>query len=388
VPQAPTRESGTVEPSKTALVCATAFGFTLGLIPYLQLIGETIWLPLVTVVALVGGSLGLRSYSGRSTFEPTLGEWALGLWSSVSTPAVISLMGLMGYASFYWLGRLGVAMFGVEVFLDPSALAKWTSCTWVILCLMVLSAEDAKSLAPRLYPQVAGNRSPYFALLAGTGKLVTVAALVIGIVMASALLLGPGSTAFVVIFTLALLYSSLPLSEIGKDRRTDTAGRRSQEGIRQLFETAGYRAIGSPQTGDPESDPLLKEVDFLAYGGDRVLAVGVKHVEAADGKPSDWSMASPLLSAANLLGQRFTATDSEFNLAVRPLLIVVGGAIAESLPVFAAQEGVGFLHLPGYSAIDEVLLGAEDPEARAERAAQLLKVPRIHLPFGSGAASL
>ena len=57
----------------------------------------------MAAAAAVGGFVGIRKIESRSTFQPTLGEWALGLWSSVGQAAAISLTGFIVYALFHWI---------------------------------------------------------------------------------------------------------------------------------------------------------------------------------------------------------------------------------------------------------------------------------------------
>jgi len=255
----------------------------------------------------------------------------------------------------------------------------------VIVTFFSVPAEVAKALAAKLYPTVPGTRTPFLALLADPAKLWLVAAPAIGVVLVSVFLLDPGGTAFAAVLTVVLFYTSLPLSEIGKEKQLSTADRGAEESVRKLLEAAGYKAITSPTTGDPEVDPLLKEVDFLCYGGECVLAVGVKR-GATGANTSDWSLASTLLSAANILQERL-AKDGGLGLGVRPFLVLVGGAIGDSLRTFGEREGVSLVHLPSDSVIHEVL-GDSDPDALAERAAQLLSVPRIRGDSNRASASV
>ncbi len=376
----------TFAPNKPALVLATAFGFVLGLLPFLLLIDEWRWFPLVAAAAAVGGFVGIRKIESRSTFRPTLGEWALGLWSSVGQAAAISLTGFIVYALFYWIASGSVLIVGADLIGNPSVWGKRASAALVIVTFFSVPAEVAKALAAKLYPTVPGTRTPFLALLADPAKLWLVAALAIGVVLVSVFLLDPGGTAFAAVLTVVLFYTSLPLSEIGKEKQLGAADRGAEESVRKLLEAAGYKAITSPTTGDPEVDPLLKEVDFLAYGGERVLAVVVKRGATA-AKTSDWSMASTLLSAANILQERLAAKDGGLGLGVRPFLVLVGGAIGDSLRTFGEREGVSLVHLPSDSVIHEVL-GDSDPDALAERAAQLLSVPRIRGDSNRASASV
>ncbi|MGH8487753.1 MAG: hypothetical protein ACREXS_02465 [Gammaproteobacteria bacterium] len=333
-----------------------------------------------------GGGWRLRGHPENRVDQPTLGEWALGLWSSVGQAAAVSLTGFIVYALFYWIASGSVLIVGADLIGNPSVWGKGVSAALVIVTFLSVPAEVAKALAAKLYPAVPGTRTPFLALLADPVKLWLVAALAIGVVLVSVVLLEPGGTAFAAVLTAVLFYTSLPLSEIGKEKQLCAADRRAAESVRKLLEAAGYKAITSPTTGDPEVDPLLKEVDFLCYGGERVLAVVVKR-GATGAKTSDWSIASPLLSAANILQERLAAKDGGLGLGVRPFLVLVGGAIADSLRTFGEREGVSLVHVPSDAVIHEVL-GDPDPDALAERAAQLLSVPRISGTSNRASASV
>jgi hypothetical protein len=236
-------------------------------------------------------------------------------------------------------------------------------------------------LLQKLYPEVAGTRSPFFPLAAQPRNAILVGAGLVLALAAGLVLLDPKGLGFTLPLTFALLYTSTPLARAGERKETAETPDVSRA-IETLLLAAGYRTTRSPVTGNPEVDPLLAAVDYLALSDERAYAVGLKTL--ADPNSSvDWSTASGLRTAARALQEALPHGDGARS--VEPLLILVGGRIDEPLQQFSAEQHVRLVHVSPR----ERLRAAMDAQGQALRglALDLLGIPP-GASAGAPAASL
>jgi hypothetical protein len=331
-----------VSPNKPLLVLLAALGFALGVLPYLMLIGRPAWVVWVAAGAALIAVFALRTHASNATASPTLGEWLLGSWSAVAHSAALSLLGMMVYGLFYWVIRVGGFLLGMDAIATAIAWAEWASGVPVALALIPMSYTGVTVLATSLYPPLAGTRSPFFALAANPRKWVWVAAIGLAALGGALWLATPREPLFAVLLTLILFYSSFPLLP-GSQGKGGVAGKTEAESaVRAMFRAGGYEILEVPDQGDAEGNVLAKEVDFLARGEGRLLAVAVKR-RAAASKPAEWQMAIPLRAAVNIVQEKLSARGMTVG-AVSPCLVLVGGFIDDSLRAFASSEGVVLLN--------------------------------------------
>jgi hypothetical protein len=153
-------------------------------------------------------------------------------------------------------------------------------------------------------------------------------------------LLDPRGVALPILLSLVCLYTSIPLARLG-EARSDEAHAQVVDALAALLQEAGYRIMRSPRTGKAEIDPLLQSVDLLAKRPDRAFALEVKSVAAE--APVEWNEASAVRTAAMLLSDEIVG-ESGAAVPVEPVLLVVGGTVAQSLEAFSQRERVPVIH--------------------------------------------
>ncbi len=326
-------------PNRLALIGITALATGIGLVPYFLFIDALIWLPLAVVASALPASLALRRRTATATAPPAAGEWLLAGWSAVSKTSVVGIIGLMlfglfdgGVMLFDWV----VEHFGFTAHADPWTWGFRGSIWFIVLGGGVAAAQAAEALFRALYVLEAGARSRFFPLLARPTAL-ALGALVAVVVLAAMLrFLDPHGAAFAGLLSAVLLYTSLPLRFAGRERE-DPGHAAAVGALDLLLRGPDYRVVPTPRTGKAEIDPLLKPVDLLVKTGERTFAVQVKSI--ASPEPVEWTEASALRTAALLLSQEVSN-----GATVEPVLIVVGGQIAQSLTAFSQRERVPIVH--------------------------------------------
>jgi len=199
-----------------------------------------------------------------------------------------------------------------------------------------------------------------------------VAAVVCGLVALGAMLwwLDLRGVALPILLALLLFYTSFPLAELGR-KSSDKLVARVVDALVKLLEKAGYRVVRAPRTGKSEIDPLLQSVDLLARGHEHAFAVQVKTV--APNAMVEWNEVAAVRTAAALLSDE-TVADGGTPMLVEPLLMLVGGKVAQSLEAFSQREGVPVVHLAG--AADEFLnIASRDELKRRLQAAGIVLPP-------------
>jgi hypothetical protein len=339
-PSAPSR----VEPRRVVLVAIAAFGCGVGSSPYLLFVDRLVYLWGLVPLAVAAASLALRGLKTEATAHPSLGEWLLGTWAAVAKPALGSLGGLLLYAIFYWglTGYVGTARYlGFAPGGDASAWGFWGSI-WVLGGATVAgSTEGMRELARQLYPRDAWARSAFYSLLTRAGWIAAAAAAAVVTVGAMFWLFDLRGVALPAALAALFFYTSFPLAELGEQGH-DKLRSMVVDALAAVLEAAGYRIVRTPRTGKPEIDPLLKSLDLLARRDDRAFAVEVKSV-AGSRVPVEWNEATAVRTAATLLSSEIVS-DFGAPVNVEPLLMLVGGSIAQSLRAFSQRERVPIVH--------------------------------------------
>jgi hypothetical protein len=304
------------------------------------------WLPAVVLGSAALTFFALRKTTIESTFEPSLGEWLLGALSIVGKQAIGSLMGLMLFGLFYGGAKLfvwAVGLAGIAAHADLASWAFWGSISFVILSIVAVATQSAKRVLLQLYPLETGTRSAFFPLLARPSRLILGAVATVAALAIMLWLLDPHGIALAVLLSIVLYYTSLPLMLAGREL-PDVDRLKVVRALTTLLQESGYRVVRTPRTGKAEIDPLLKSVDLLAKRSDRAFAVQVKSITSR--APVEWNEASALRTAAVLLSDEIL-TSSAARMPVEPVLILVGGTIAQSLAAFSQRERVPVVHFEG-----------------------------------------
>lgn len=352
-------EAGGASSGKALVTVLAALAAMLGALPYLLYVDLVRVEPLVGVVAAAVAAHAVRTIRLPPAETPSWGEWLLGGWSMVSFGVVTSVMGFLVHGVLF--GAISTVRWlaprvGWPTSPDAGHVAMVGSAA--VAALFVLgTGHRAPELLERLYPSVAGTRSPFFAL-ASRPKWALLACAMLALGVAGALtLMEPRGLGFTLGLAVALLYSSLPLTRLG-ERERHGGDAAIAVAVERLFTAAGYRLTRSPVTGSAEVDPLLAGVDYLAASGERAYAVDVKVLTAAD-RSVPWTTASELRTAARALQSALPSPEGA-TVAVTPLLVVVDGRIDDSLRDFAAEQGVALALIDGPALLSDLSRKRED----------------------------
>jgi hypothetical protein len=332
-----------VAPNLVALIAIAALASSIALIPYFLFSDLLVGLPAVALASAVLAWLALRKLTTEAPTEPSLGEWVLGAWSAVATPSLGGLFGLTLFGLFYGGVELFIwaaHYFGFSPHSDPWVWGFWGSIWLIVVVIAVGAIESFENVFRQLYPREAGARSAFFPLLARWKLLALVASAALIALGLMLWLLDLHGIAFPVLLSILLFYSSLPLKLAGSGR-SDTAQIKIVDALAALLQEGGYRIVRTPRTGKAEIDPLLRSVDLLARTGDRAFAVQVKSI--ASSAPVEWNEATALRTAAQLLSDEIV-TGSAARVPVEPLLMLVGGTVAQSLAAFSQRERIPVVH--------------------------------------------
>jgi hypothetical protein len=350
---------------------------TLGILPFLLYrSAEFIFAPYLVWSGLASW-WATRRFVSRATTEPTLLEWIIAWWSAVGKGATVSMIGYLWYGIVYgivWCVVFAANAINWEISLEPSSGA--TVASWVFfgafgLAVPILIADE---LASKLYPSIAGIRSPFFEFASKPGLLMVVP--IVGIVFFAALIwngLDPKGLWFTLLLAVFLVGTSAPLQEPAADRKDSAAGREVYNAVRRLFLAAGYRLIERPRTDDRELDPLIAAIDLVAVSDRRTYAVQIVFAALDSEAGIDESNIFEVKAGARAL-HRAAQSSEESDRRVVPYLFVVGGEINDSQRELSRELMVSVVHLPDSQLLRPAATVTELSSLR-ETALRALQVP-------------
>jgi hypothetical protein len=334
-----------VSPNRAALALVGALAAGLGVLPYLLWIDRLSYLWALVPASGVLVALSLRDFKTEATAQPSAPEWALGAWSAVAMPATISFMGLTFYGMGYGLQRLlalALQAFGHAPMGDASVWGYWASVWLVAVGVMMACTRRLPEVARQLYPREAWSRTAFQPLLARKRTLVLGA--LTGLLSLGALLwwLDWHGHALPILLSLLFFYTSFPLADLGKIQ-PDLLHANAVAALERLLTQQGYTVLRTPRTGKAETDPLLQSVDLLARGPAQAFAIELRTMASAT--PVEWQAANAVRTAATLLSDE-PGPGGAPPVPVQPLLVLMGGRVAQSLAAFSQRERVPLVHLP------------------------------------------
>ncbi len=353
-----------IKPNTPLLALLSGLGIMIGATPYLFYIEQLWLLPLLALVAVATMWISARKFRTHATFEPTAGEWISAGWGFVGYASMQSL-NLIYYGIAYWIVRGVVYISGLmDILIDPSwahTIGLWVSLLFAF-GLYVAVLELSTKLPQRLYPRLAGVRSPYYALWFRY-KLWILLAVVTGLSgLAVMLILGLHPWYWVLGGWALVFYTSFPIASMGEEREQLRA--KGLKAAKSLLEASGWSLSTLSPTGDPQIDPFLEEVDYLARRETERLLIGVVAAEV------DWTAAASLQMAARVLQGRIPG-EEDSPARMHPLLFLTSETIDDSVQRFAEREDLVVVHLPKRKT-KEVLQATADPTALKSLADSLI----------------
>ena len=354
---------GEVRPNVLRLALLAGVAAVVGSTPYLFYVRALWLLPLLAIGSAGTIWVSTRKLRTRATFEPTAGEWISAGWSLVGYAALANFA-LIYYAIAYWATRLVVYLLGqVDVQLDAS----WASTIGLALSGFFAAGGYAASLSlavklpQRLYPRLAGVRSPYYALWFTHRSWILVAVVAGLAALLAIVILDLREWYWILGCCLLLFYTGFPIASSGETR--ERRRKKGLEAVRLLMNATGWSVAPLHATGDPEVDPFTGEIDYIARRNGDSLLVEVVAAEV------DWTVASGLQTAARILEDKLRMPEPGPG-HLRPLLILVSDKIDESIRRFADIEEFDVAHVP--EATVQTVLGAKNDAARLAALAQEL----------------
>ncbi|MBL7200926.1 MAG: hypothetical protein ISS56_12335 [Anaerolineae bacterium] len=352
------------------LVLLTVGAATLGLAPLALFLGRPrlLWYALGGC-ALLAFATVFRTRSGKgkthAANSPGFLEFLIGGLAMIYVPAFGGILSLILYCAVYGVAWLLGALFswlGLGIQVSPGLVATYPSAV-LAAGVALISGVRTDELRDKLYKEVAGTKSDFYDLIARQRRWLigcgTVAVIVLGIVGTTGILRQVVDTWIYVLLQLFLTVVSAPLWIAGELTSTSP---RAVRAVAKLLKGMDYQITESPRTGDEAFDPLLINVDLLAYDGEHAFAVQVR-TEGGSSAPPDWTAASALQNAAWALddvGPDFGLTSQE----VEPCMVLVGIEPDKRLREFSAEGGFWLVEVPDKGVIDQVILTEDEGDLR------------------------
>ena len=351
---------GSVEVNRLGLALLAGLAAVVGLAPAMLILGRPQFLPILGFVAALGAFLSSKRKT-VATYRPTLPEFLISGSGGIFLQAFLAVLWLLLYALLYGFIGLVVAFagwLGLALTWDVAAIAFIATLVPAAVFVAIWGSVAYDNMFDQLYPSVPGVRSPMHGWVTYRRRVLVAATVIIVTLFAVGVwLLGGVSrrTGFPFDLLFAQVYilvsSIAPASLIPTTQRPKPSA--AADVAEKLFAASGYEVRRYPQTMQTEIDPLLLNLDFVAFTQEHAFAVEVK----SQGDPSQavgWEIAASLRAAASALDRFFRTTDLT-PAKVEPLLLLIGGTLSESLRQFLEEEPLRVGHIPDASVVDEIL---------------------------------
>jgi hypothetical protein len=258
---------------------------------------------------------------------------------------------------------------GWDFAIVPAAVATWISVIIVGGMGIVVPSIAVNEVRAKLYPDVAGQRSAYYARAGHRGRILAciAGAVFLGVAALVAPELEPRGLLFTVGTALYFLFITASLMGMPGGKAASRAASGTLGSLVSAFGAAGYRCIERPKTDDPSLDPLIAAVDLLATSDRQAYAVKLEVLSRTDAVP-DRDHALEVRIGAKAL-QKGMASGATPSVPVEPYLLVIGGTVPEDFWGFAGEVGVKLVHVPDAAAL------APTGQDAADVALRVLQVP-------------
>lgn len=378
------RQSGAPPPNrmtdtrKLLLVLRTGSSAYLGIMPVTIVLGRPLWAYLIWLIVVVRTVFAVRHLESVGTEQPTGKDYLAAFFTSAYPPLVLNLVWLSAYGMLRLLAlfaRLVAGLFGLPVGWSTDPFAFYGSLLFAVPFSFAIPEILLPSLMSYLYPNAAGVRPALRRLsedrqagLLNWSLTILVLSLLLGLFGAS--LSGRTFHLFYAVLLTGAFFISAMLWNAGRWR--ESAKGEAARGLALMFGALGFEARLQLATGIREADPLLAELDLVAWRQQTAYAVMVKVARGENAGEGDrtsqvgWEAGPALLAAASRAGD---LVPREIR-ALRPLLVLVDLEADEHLAWFAERESILIWKAPG-SVLKGTIWAFKDRSTIARLAAEL-----------------
>ncbi len=320
----------------------------LGVMPAALCLNRPRWSYLFSLIVMVISAIELRHYESVATENPSALDYIAAFLSNLLPGVSLGVLWLLLYWILYpvaFLVRGLLHLMGKTPNYTMDTFSLVISVTLALLVSIALPETILKPMSGFLYPNAAGVKPAFRRLpLDRRKRLLNASVLVLSVGMGLGLLtiMLPVRwlvvTYAILLFLVMIISASMWESRLKKVLETEEAA----AGIDLLFQSLGFQVIHRVATGDPEVNPLLVELDLVAWRASIAFAVKLKIPSSRtadkdeDFKLVTWEVGPVLLAAASALKRTVLAEITQ----VVPMLILSDREAHESLKEFAQEERI------------------------------------------------
>ena len=275
---------------KLLLVLMIGLSTYLGVMPVTIVLGGARWAYLIWLIVVTQVVFAVRHLESVATEQPTSRDYLAAFFTSFYPPLALNLMWLTTYGMLRLLAlfaRLVARLVGLPAGWSTEPFAFYGSLCFAVPFSFVLPQILLPALMSYLYPNAAGVLPAFRRLPEGRQRLLLIASMTI---LFQSVFLGQFS-AVIPDRTFQVSYAFLLMGAISTSAILWAAGLRSVVAkdeaawhLSRIFEALGFRVRFNLATGNKELDPLLVELDMVAWRDLTAYAVKVKVPQAAPGR--------------------------------------------------------------------------------------------------------